>query len=400
MVPLFEAVSHHVLSLGDLWRQHNDHRIFFPNLVLLVSAYITNWNIGTEVIIGFLFSLITATLIFLMIKKSIIKSWLGFLAGLLTATWFFSPVQWENWLWGWQVEWFMCIAGITTAFFLLLKYTNKSVKHKILLFVGAILAAGIASFSLAGGLFVWLVGIIILLLMKQPRKIQCIWLLLGTLSTFLYYYHYVQPPGPNDSTITFSLHHPIAFIHFFLAYLGAPIGSMNGQQQATIIIGSMLFLLLLPLLYLTWQRRNNVGKYLPWLMLCLIGILGDLATAVGRLSYGIGTADSSRYTAFSILYVIGLTVLAVALFDDLNKTSKNFRVIATSGLILFSLPLLISSYSVGIKGFHSQSVLLNEIKTCTHVEHPSSTCLSLTYPNPSIALQRLEYLKAKHWAGY
>lgn len=400
MVPLFEAVGHHTLNLADLWRQHNEQRIFFPNLVLLASAYLTHWNADVEVIIGFLFSLVTATLIFLMIKKSIVKSWLGFIAGMLAAAWFFSPVQWENWLWGWQVEWFMCIAGITTATFLLLKYTDKGVKHKPLLFVLAMLAAVIASFSLAGGLFVWLVGILILLLMKRPRKIQVAWLLLGVLSTSLYYYHYVQPPGPNGATITFSLHHPLAFIKFFLVYIGGSIGSVSGQQQAPIIIGSILLLLLLPLLYLTWQRRINIRKYLPWLMFCLIGILGGLTTAVGRLAYGVSYALSSRYTAFSILYVIGLTVLAITLLDDLHKASGNFNMVVISGLILISLPLLISSYRVGAYGLQDRSALLKEIKTCTSVENPSNACLSLTYPNPSIVRPRLEYLKAKHWAGY
>jgi hypothetical protein len=400
MVPLFGAVSHHVLSLADLWRQHNEHRIFFPNLVLLISAYITHWNTMVETVIGFLFSLITATFIFLMIKESVIKRWLSLIAGLLTAAWFFSPVQWENWLWGWQVEWFMCIAGIVTATFLLLRYTDKGIKHKPLLLVLAILAAVIASFSLAGGLFVWLIGILILLLMKQPRRIQGIWLLLGILSIFLYYYHYVQPLGPNGATDTFFLHHPLAFIEFFLAYMGGAIGSVSGQLQAPIVVGSIFLLLLLPLLYLTWQQRTNIRKYLPWLMFCVVGILGGLTTAVGRLVYGVSFALNSRYTAFSILYVIGLTALTVTLFDDLHKTSKNFRVVVASGLVLFSLPLLISSYSVGVHGFRSQSALLREIRTCTSVEDPSNACLSLTYPDPSVVRPRLEFIKTKHWAGY
>lgn len=400
MVPLFEAAGHHTLSLADLWRQHNEHRIFFPNIVLLVAAYLTHWSTRIEVIIGFMFSLISASLIFLMIKKSVSKWWLGLIAGTLTAVWFFSPVQWENWLWGWQVEWFMCIAGIVTATFLLLKYTDSTAKHRLIYLILSAIVAIVASFSLAGGLFVWLVGVVILFVTKQNRRVQLGWIVLAILSAALYYYHYTSPPGPNGATGTFFLHHPLAFFEFFLAYIGGPIGSVSGQLQAPVIIGSILLLILLPLLYLVWQNRTNLRKYLPWLMFCLIGILGALTTGVGRLSYGVGFALSSRYTAFSGLYVIGLTLLAICLFDDLSKTSKNFRQVAIGGLLLASLPLIISSYAVGFHGFRNQSALLKEIKSCTHAPDPSNACLSLTYPNPSIVRPRLEYIKAKHWAGY
>jgi len=37
------------LTLGDLWRPHNEHRIFFPKLMMLVLARLSHWNVGWEI---------------------------------------------------------------------------------------------------------------------------------------------------------------------------------------------------------------------------------------------------------------------------------------------------------------------------------------------------------------
>src|SRR6516162_4277770 len=42
-----KAFSGH-LQLGDLWAQHNEHRIFFPNLIVLALAYSTHLDVQTE----------------------------------------------------------------------------------------------------------------------------------------------------------------------------------------------------------------------------------------------------------------------------------------------------------------------------------------------------------------
>jgi hypothetical protein len=400
MVPLFEAVSHHTLSLADLWRQHNEHRTFFPNIVLLICAYITHWNTHIEMLVGLCFAIVSASLIVLMLKKSIVKLWLGLIAAVLIAVWFFSPVQWEDWLWGWQVEWFMCVAAVTTSIFSLTRFTEKSAHRRIAIFVLAILSGIIGSYSLAGGLIVWPVGLFILVAMKQAKKLWGSWTVIGILAAALYYYHYIPQPGPNGATTTFFLHHPLSFIEFFFALIGGSVGSVSGDLQAPVLIGAILLTSLVPILYLVWNRRSDIHRYIPWLAFILFGLLAAASTDVGRLSYGVGFALSSRYTAFSTLFIIGVTAIIIILLDGLKTPSKEFNQVVVTCLLLVSLPLVISSYSVGIQGFRSQSQLLKEIDVCTHVANPANACLSLTYPSSTVVRPRLEFLKAKHWAGY
>ena len=48
MVPLLEKTCHGELTFHDLWAQHNEHRIFFPKIIMLSLARLTGWSIGCE----------------------------------------------------------------------------------------------------------------------------------------------------------------------------------------------------------------------------------------------------------------------------------------------------------------------------------------------------------------
>jgi len=399
-VPLLQNIDHHTLSFSDLWRQHNEHRVFFPTIALLASARITHWNTGVEVLISFLLAMITATLLFLLLRTQF-KGWVAATAGSLFAAWFFSPIQWENWLWGWQVEWFMCITFVVLASFLLLKFVDTAGQRaRRFLFAAALASAFIATFSLAGGIFAWLLGVAILVLRRQSRNSLILWSAAGVATTGLYYFHYTQTLSPSGPATTVLAHHPFLFIEFFIAFLGGPAGSLKNGLQTPDIIGTFLLISLAPLLYLTWQRRKNIRVYLPWLLLIVYGILCGLSTAFGRLGYSIGFALSSRYTAFSLLYVIGLTGLAFSLITTTPRLSQAYKKFCVTGVVLFSLPILISGYVVGIQGFKSHSSGMKAIKACTQAKNPSDDCLKLTYPSPSIVRPRLDYVKANHLAGY
>lgn len=410
MVPLFQHIGHHTLSFGELWHPHNEHRIFFPLLVLLANAYLTHWHTGSEMLLSIGAAAATATLLFLMLGKSIAGKGLGLAAGVITAVWFFSPVQWQNWLWGGQFVWFACNLAVIASVFLLLKGTDMPAgRQRTLVFGSALASAFIATFSLASGMLAWAVGLALLLATKQAKKPVGLWAGAGLLSIALYYYHYPAVPTPSGSALNVFLHHPLAGLKFFVALMGGPVGSFSGgglQQaipgglQLATMTGGLLLMPLVPLLYIVWQRRRQLGPYLPWLALILYGLLSAAVTSFGRLGYGIDLAFKSRYGSFTLLYVIGISVLTLAILDTTPKLTKRFKQLATISLALFMLPLLISSYAVGFSGFRNQSALLRQVKLCTHVQNPTDACLSLTYPRPWVVRPRLEYVKAKHLAGY
>ena len=107
------------LDLGSLPRagiigQHNEHRMIFPKLLMLLLALLTRWNIVAEMLAGVLLTG-CSLLILLALLRPILREtsqaatvWASFI---IAAT-LFSLGQWENWLWGWQVQWFL---GVTAA---------------------------------------------------------------------------------------------------------------------------------------------------------------------------------------------------------------------------------------------------------------------------------------------
>ena len=398
MVPLFQKVDHHELFFKDLWAQHNEHRIVFPKIVILMAAYITHWNIKAELLISICFAVASVCLLYLMVIKKINNKRLKVAALTLVTILFFSPVQWDNWLWGWQVEWFMCITFILLSIFLLNELADTR-KVKIV-FTLALLAAFGATFSLGSGIVIWAIGLFILLTQKLKKPILLGWVGAAVFSTVLYYYHYHKPAGSPSKTIF--LHEPVAFIRYLFAFFGRPVSDII---EVATLTGSIFLFLGATLFYLAHQRRTQIKKFLPWLSIMIFAILAGCITAVSRLGFGVEQSMSSRYTAISLLYLIGLVGLSASLLDRDTRTKKSKRETKnfwTMSLVFVSCicPLVFSSYVNGVHGLQQRSVFYKELKNCTAKAHPSKECMASAFPVPQLGTNWLLYIKEKHWAGY
>lgn len=394
MVGLFQKSDKGALGFEDLYKQHNEHRILFPNIVLFLSAHFTNWNIKAELIISFAFSLITALMLYLFILTRISRQYIALSASVLMSAWLYSPVQYENWLWGWQVEWFMCIAAVVSSIFFLDKFGAAKGTRRKIYFLTALLAAILATFSLGSGILVWLVGAGMLLLYRQSRKSISIWVITALATTLAYYQNYHKPES-NPSVLLF-LHEPADFVKYVLSYLGRPI---SDQPDVAILFGAILLLSLLPLGYAVWLQRHALTKFAPWLGLIFLATSTGVLTAVSRLGFGVSQATASRYTTFSTLYLIGITGLICTLINA-SAAKEQVSKLAVITVITISVPILFSSYANGLVGIKAHSYNFNIIKSCTSIPNPTDECLLLTYPNADTVRPYLEYLKQKGWAGY
>jgi len=109
LVPLLRKQAARSLRWADVWAQHNEHRSFFPELIMLKVARFTHWNIRAEVLVNLVLAAMTLAVLLFLLKRT-----LGLLgrgpyavAAVLFSWMMFSPRQWENWLWGWQMAWFL-----------------------------------------------------------------------------------------------------------------------------------------------------------------------------------------------------------------------------------------------------------------------------------------------------
>ncbi len=54
LLPLLEKSYQHPLTWGDFWAQHNEHRLVFPRLIMLLCARLSGWDLRWELAVNLL----------------------------------------------------------------------------------------------------------------------------------------------------------------------------------------------------------------------------------------------------------------------------------------------------------------------------------------------------------
>src|SRR5712691_2143263 len=160
LLSLFAKWNDHQLSFADLFRQHNEHRIFFPKLIYLAFAQWTNWNVRAEMFFSVLLCAGTSAGIYLLLQQTVPgTARKRLLLWALINVLIFAPVQAENWLWGFQLQVFIPTLCLVATLVLLQSDLRPAGK-----FAGAGLIVVVASFSFGGGLLLWpVVGVYFIL---------------------------------------------------------------------------------------------------------------------------------------------------------------------------------------------------------------------------------------------
>ena len=260
LVPLLEKVYAGKLTFSDLWAQHNEHRILFPQLIMVGLARLTGWN--TLVELGVNVALALGLFVILVSQIRATERRLA-VAGLrwaipVTSLITFSVSQYQNWLWGWQIQMLLNLLAAVGGILLL---SNPVFLWRR--FTAAALLGIVATYSFANGVLSWPIGLGILLLGTRGRQERkpaiAVWMLVGLLSVGLYLWRYQQPAGHPAPTLVFDM--PLTYANYVLKYLGGIgaqffSGPLPGQQAE----GSLaLFLGLLGALGLGWA-----GSMLLW----------------------------------------------------------------------------------------------------------------------------------------
>lgn len=253
------------------------------------------------------------------------NSLLFYLCNFLTALLLFSPLQWENWLWGFQLAWFWINLNFVLAIFSVYCLPNIHFKYKFCL---AALFCSIATYSSAQGIFSWFALIPLLFFTRKKIKerliIVGIWLTLSSLCIGLYFVGYQKPSAHPDTL--FVLEQPARALTYFFSLVGYSItGSFGIDILLALKIGIFLVSVFICFNIYSLFKYNStfLENSLPWISLGWFSILFCLATTVGRAGFGISQAFSSRYTSITILLVIACVQLIRLLIDEYYGWIKN-----------------------------------------------------------------------------
>jgi hypothetical protein len=350
---LIEKMNSGTLGLPDFFAQHNEHRIFFPRLIMFGLALLTRWNIKVELVASWILACISAYNLWRLCRVtgffgSTADFWLLFAANVLL----FTPLQSENWLWGFQIGFFLPVTAFTSLLWIVAS-SRTSVA-----FLSAVAFSIVTNFSVASGFVSWILAFLSLIF--PHGKVDCqgrkgwltLFLLIFMGSQILYLWNY-QKPTHHPSTLI-AIHQPVKAMEYILAYFGSAfaLGTAFSSVNVAVIVGAILVILFgTSATYIVVCRKDYllVERALPWVALCLYSASTNILTAIGRMGFGTEQALSSRYVTFSVMMPIGLLFLMRVVFvhwrqhNTAQRYQKPVIMGITSLIAILALLLALSS---------------------------------------------------------
>jgi hypothetical protein len=308
--PLFEKMAAGTLGFADFFVQHNEHRILFPRLIFFGLGRLTHWNVRAELFVIWFLALICLFNIWEITRRSRRKDsswWLLFLSSVLL----FSPLNYANFLWGFQIGFLLPLACITACI-----WVASYVRHPFN-FVFAIMLCTVCTFSIASGLMSWLLTTPLLALERarstSSRKWWAIWMCAFLFEVLAYFYGYEKPAHHQPSSGPVS--QPILSGEYVLVFLGSPFtfGTNLPPLSLGVGMGGLLVLTILICAVYIWRNRhdrNLLADGLPWLMLAMVAVSSAVLTMIGRSELGPNQARTSRYVTFAVMLPIALLALS------------------------------------------------------------------------------------------
>src|SRR5688572_20975555 len=194
--PLLEKAHDKTLTFSDLFKQHNEHRYFFTRLLFIAFAFLSHGNLRAEMFFSAVLAGLCALNLWFILRRTIpgpIER--ALLLILLINLLLFSPVQAENWMWGFQFVLLFTNFLFTSA--LLLATSSLSIGRKFTLCVAL---AFVATFSFGGGILLWPLTFPVALLAHRELSWKsrlawgAAWGAAGLLALAIYFFQYVKPP--------------------------------------------------------------------------------------------------------------------------------------------------------------------------------------------------------------
>ncbi len=372
LVPMLEEDAAGSLELRDLWRQHNEHRPFFPRLVMIALARLSGWNILWELTANMLLAAVSLTTAVWMFRRHDAPRALSLAA--FASLLIFNPSQWENWSWGWAMQIFLNAAAVLAGLGLL-AYGRRGTAQLL-----AAAALGlVATFSFANGLFFWLVAYPLVLLPREARRARGAGWTAMTLAVWGLYFHHLEvaaAPGLSVDLETLKL-----YGGYVSLYIGAPLFFWNGYLA---LYGGFLALVAFAAVGLLALRRSAWRPALPWICVSLYAIASAVVTAAGRLDFGLLQALSSRYVTISYLFWLGFVGLVATLPGRAPRRALRLALVAGT------LCLLLSARH-GALGFRAQWELKSELRAALRAG--VSRDFTVLLPRARVLEQRLAVLR-------
>ncbi len=362
-----------------LFRQHNESRVIFAQLLTGLLAELWGWNQHVLHGLNWLLTVLTALLFVRLVSATLADGarerrlgWPVILALCSAVALIFSPVQWRNFLSSGQI--------ITIAIPCLL-LTGITVDRKLALPVPirygvAAACALLASFSFVNGLMLWFLLWPAPFVMAHNRSLRLrraevlasILYFAATAAVIAIYFHgYSSPPG--HPPMSHGLRVPHLALFFALTWLAGPLWpepmyywqDPSANWVPFILCGSlaaMAGLVLAVWIVVNHRRmlptrapapvpRDVAFRLLPFVPLLAYSLLSAAAIALARIGFGTAFGNTSRYTTVAVPGYLALAGMLAVVTKDL--TGLRAKTVLASFALLFATAVLTSSAVGGMQ---------------------------------------------------
>jgi hypothetical protein len=309
LASLYAKAHAHTLTWADLFAQHNEHRYIFPKLLLILFAAMAHGNLRSEMIFSLLLCCASSAVLWWLLRRTVAGTSAKrlFVLVLLNLI-LFSPVQAENWIWGFQFTVFLVellvLLGVAVA------TSHLQVAQKFAL---SAVIAGVGTFSFGNGFLLWLITFPVALAAEDRLRRGARWRWLAAwgavfVATVLLYFTGYSRPAHHPPFAASS--YVWDYYIYIACFLGAHLASAarEGGVALPIAIGSGLLVLYTGVAVVARQARDPAlrQKLLPWLAMGLFAISSAVMASLTRIGFGVNQGLDSRYTTFSLLLSIGV----------------------------------------------------------------------------------------------
>ena len=355
LISFFQKAHDHALTFRDFFIQNNEHRIVFPKLIFLTLYRLGLWTPRAAMFSS----------LFLVVLTGVGLQWLlwqtlhGVPGSLINVSFFvtgfllFSPCQFENWLWGYQLPCFLLnfslIAGIVVMC-LALPLTVQ--------FLLAATCAIIATFSAGNGMLLWpLLWSTKFLRSGNKTRFEFFiwsgaWLAVAVCAIGVYFYDYRKPTWHPPLAAS---HKFFDYVNYLLSFLGSALGRRadTASLASAIAVGVILFVIFaLSMIVLArrWNHEVLRSRAAPWVAVAGFAVLSACVACITRIGFGPTQALASRYTTFSLLFPISLIPLVILTGQAFATKRRSLITQFSLGLCTVIVALFAMTLPFGIQG--------------------------------------------------
>ncbi len=311
MVLLLAKVHHGQLSLPILWAQHNENRMFFAYLLMLVLDRASGFNTKVEMYASAVL-LLAAVVVLLQLWRD--DRWGSLLWAAPAIVVLLSLAQYAVALQGFALAIYIILVCLPLALWAL-KLSERGNWWLCL----ALLLGLIASYSSLQGLALWPAGVVYLVARGRSPKVVAAWSAGGVLTAGIYLIglNFTQAGGGGVGAV---LAAPLAAAHYLALLVGSVIPTDNFLHLGLRWLSLLGVLLLLAALaiFVYWLRSSAASELALPVAVIGFAVTVDVLNTLGRAQYGVSYATSPRYVVFNLWLLAGIWLAVVRIRSHLG----------------------------------------------------------------------------------